>query len=208
MADVFELDAEVRNDRGKGASRRLRRLNGKVPGIVYGAGRTPENISLETHKVRKALENEAFYSHILMLKVAGKAEKVILKDLQRHPYKLDVLHMDFQRVKAGEKITKQVPIHFVGEDTEPNVGIFSHQLNEVEITCLPEHLPEFLELDISELELDGVLHLSDIKLPEGVQIVALSHGNEHDLPVGSMHLPRAALEETDEAAGDAENKDA
>jgi large subunit ribosomal protein L25 len=191
MAISFELEAQVRQDKGKGASRRLRRAE-QVPAILYGAGKEATPLLLDHNKVIVALQNEAFYTHILTLKVDNKSEKVILKDLQRHAYKPRVLHIDFQRINANEKLKMHVPLHFVGADKAPGVkagGLISHLISDIEISCLPANLPEFIEVDLSNLALDQLLHLSELKLPKGVEIVALNHG--HDLPVANIHLPRA-----------------
>ncbi len=197
----FELNAEPRTDVGKGASRRLR-LTNKVPAIVYGAAREPEMLTLVHHEINHALENEAFYSHILDLKIGGKAQKVVLRDLQRHPNKPQILHVDFQRVSASEKLHMNVPLHFVGDDVAPGVktdgGIVSHLMNDVEVICLPKDLPEYLEVDLTNLELNQSIHLSELKLPSGVEIPALAQGPEHDMSVVSIHLPRAAKEEEEE----------
>jgi large subunit ribosomal protein L25 len=191
MAISFEIEAQVREDMGKGASRRLRRAE-QVPAILYGAGKEATPLLLDHNKVLVALQNEGFYTHILTLKVGKEAEKVVLKDLQRHPYKPRILHMDFLRIKADEKLKMHVPLHFVGSDIAPGVkagGLLSHLLSDVEISCLPANLPEFVEVDVSTLALDKLLHLSELKLPKGVELTALSHGR--DLPVASIHLPRA-----------------
>ena len=187
---AFELDAQVRHDMGKGASRRLRREE-KVPGVIYGGGKAPVSLTFEHNKAAKALENEAFYSHILTLKINGEAERVILKDVQRHPFKPRLLHVDFQRIRADEKLHMHIPLHFLGGDVAPGVkegGVVSHIMSDVEIACLPDNLPEYLELDLSGMQLNDLKHLSDIKLPKGVEIIALTHGN--DKPVASIHLPR------------------
>ncbi len=206
MKVSFELNAEVRNDLGKGASRRLRR-SGKLPAILYGGGEDPLPLLLDHDAVMHKLEHEAFYSHILTVTVDGKAVKAVLKDLQRHPYKPGVLHMDLQRINESEKLRMQVPLHFIGEDVAPGVkqagGVISHLVTEVEITCLPGNLPEYIEVDVSALEVNESLHLSDIPLPEGVELVQLTHGPEHDLPVVSIHLPRGAAE-PGEAGAEAE----
>lgn len=194
MTDVFEIHAEERQDVGKGASRRLRREENLVPAILYGANKKPLNLTLDHNKVLKALENPAFMSHILDLKVGDKTEKVVLKDLQAHPYKRRVMHMDFQRISKKNKLHMNVPLQFVGEEKAPGVkqgGTISHEIVEVEITCLPENLPEFLEADLTKLGLDEALHLSDLTLPKGVEIVALSHNN--DLAVATIHKTRAQL---------------
>jgi large subunit ribosomal protein L25 len=190
----FEVEAEVRHEIGKGASRRLRREE-KVPAVIYGGGKQAVSLTLEHKKIAKALEVEAFYSHILTLKTGTESERVILKDVQRHPFKPRITHVDFQRVRADEKLHMHIPLHFHGGETAPGVkagGLISHIQSDVEVSCLPDNLPEYLELDISTMELNQILHLSDIKLPKGVEILALSHDN--DLPVVSIHLPRAEEE--------------
>lgn len=196
MTDKFTLDATSRADVGKGASRRLRH-SGKIPAIIYGANKQPTTINLEHQAVLRALENEAFYSHILTVNLDNKPEKVILRDLQRHPFKPRILHMDLQRISATEKFNMSIPLHFTGETVAPGVkvggGIISHLLSEVEIRCLPADLPEFVEVDISNLELNQTVHLSDLPLPKGVEIVDLIH-NE-DKPVVTIYIPRAVVEE-------------
>jgi large subunit ribosomal protein L25 len=206
----FSLNATARNDMGKGASRRLRRLAQQVPAIIYGGSADPQSISLAHKDVVHALENEGFYSHIINLNVDGNSQEVILKDMQRHPAKPVILHMDFQRVDKTHKITVKVPLHFINEETAIGVkqggGIVSHSMTELEISCLPQDLPEYLEVDLASVELGGTVHISDVKLPKGVESVALSHGADHDLPVAAIIKPRgqAETEETDsadEAAG-------
>lgn len=191
----FEIEAAVRHDIGKGASRRLRREE-KVPGVVYGGGENAVSLTFEHNKMAKALSNEAFYSHILTLKSDAKSERVILKAVQRHPCKPRILHVDFQRVRADEKLHMHVPLHFIGEEQAPGVkeagGLVSHILSDVEIVCLPDNLPEYIELDISDMQLNQIKHLSDIKLPNGVELVALAHND--DKPVVSVHIPRVEEE--------------
>jgi large subunit ribosomal protein L25 len=191
MSDKFDLIAELREDQGKGASRRLR-LTGKVPAIIYGAGRPPRSLSFDQNKVLQKLENESFYSSILNIKVNDKSQAAILKDLQRHPAKHMVMHMDFQRIVDDVEIKMNVPLHFIGEDVAPGVkdggGSVSRILNDVEVLCLPKYLPEYLEVDISELELDEMLSLSEIKLPEGVEIPQLAPGIDNDQPMVSIHV--------------------
>lgn len=204
MTINFEIEAQVRHDAGKGASRRLRR-EGKLPAILYGGGKPPQNLALAHDPVMHSLENEAFYSHILNVKVGGKVERAVLKDLQRHPIRPIIMHLDLQRVSEDEKLRMRVPLHFLGEDKAPGVkqggGIVSHLVTEVEVSCLPRYLPEYLEVDVGALNVNETLHLSDIRLPEGVELIELSHGPEHDQPVVSIHLPRAAVEaEPGEAA--------
>lgn len=193
MAGEFEFPALARTPKGKGEARRLRRTE-RVPAIVYGGAAEPLAISLNQNDVLKRLENEAVYSHVLTIKLPDKEEKAILKALQRHPSRPIVTHMDFQRVSATERIRVHVPLHFLNEATCPGVkkgGIVSHNLVDVEVSCLPKDLPEFLDLDLAGLELGQVLHLSDIKTPTGVEILALSHGPEHDLQVVSVQPPRS-----------------
>ncbi len=201
MSDDFDLIAETREDQGKGASRRLRR-QGKVPAIIYGAGRPPRALAFDHNKVIKQLENESFYSSILNIKVRDNSQAAILKDMQRHPAKNQIMHMDFQRIVEDQEIKMNVPLHFIGEDVAPGVkvggGKVSHHMTEVEIVCLPKHLPEYIDLDISEVELDEMLYLSDIKLPEGVEMPALAQGPEANRPVASIHIIKEVVIEEEE----------
>ncbi|MBI5450917.1 MAG: 50S ribosomal protein L25/general stress protein Ctc [Gammaproteobacteria bacterium] len=202
MSISFELTAERRDDMGKGASRRLRR-EGKVPAIMYGAHKDPQPIALLQNDLVHNLEHEAFYSHILTINIGGSKEQAVLKDLQRHPYKPVILHVDLQRISAHEKLRMHVPLHFKGEEVAPGVkagGMITHLVSDVEVSCLPKDLPEFIEADISRLGLDETLHMSDLKTGSGVTLIELSHG--HDQPVASIHLPRvsAADEEQPVAA--------
>jgi large subunit ribosomal protein L25 len=203
MSDDFDLIAELREDQGKGASRRLRH-QGKVPAIIYGAGRPPRSLMFDQNKVLLELENESFYSSVLNIKVGDKSQAAILKDLQRHPSKPIIMHMDFQRIVDNVEIRMNIPLHFIGEDVAPGVkqagGSVSRLMNDVEVECLPKYLPEYLEVDISKLELDDMLHLSDIKLPEGVEIPELAQGEEHDQAIVAIHVIKAAPIEEDEAA--------
>ena len=207
MSVNYELNATIRNDMGKGASRRLRREN-KVPGVLYGAGKEAVSIALDHDAVLHSLENEAFYSHILSVSLEGSVEKAVLKDLQRHPHKPVLIHIDLQRISETEKLRIHVPLHFIGQDKAPGVklsgGVISHLMNDVEISCFPKDLPEYLEIDVSNLELNEALHLSDIAPVEGVEIVALSHGEDHDQPVVSIHMPRAAIETEEEVVSEEE----
>jgi large subunit ribosomal protein L25 len=199
MADLFELPVEIRQNFGKGAARRLRRLDQKVPAVIYGAGKPALSVMLTQHHLGQALKNEAVYSHILTLKLDTTEEKVVLKDLQRHPSKPLILHADFLRVSATEKLDMHVPLHFLHEDVAPGVklqkGIISHMLNEVEIRCLPADLPEYIAVDLSQLNLGETIHLSELKLPKGVELVALSHAD--DRPVVSIHK-LVVIEESEE----------
>ena len=201
MNDDFDLIADIREDRGKGASRRLRH-QGKVPAIIYGAGRPPRALVFDHNRVIQQLDNESFYSSILNIKVGEKSQAAILKDVQRHPAKPQVMHMDFQRIVEDEEIKMLVPIHCIGEDVAPGVkeggGKVSHLITEVEVVCLPRYLPEYLNIDVSELELDAMLKLSDIVLPEGVSIPALAQGEEADRSVVSIHVIKEVIIEDEE----------
>jgi len=203
MSTDFTLHAKGREDTGKGASRRLRRLAGEVPAIVYGGKKAPAQISLSQKDITKALENEAFYSHIISLEVDGKSEDVIIKDLQRHPAKAYVMHMDFFRVSKTTKLQTRAPLHFINEEECVGVklggGLIARSMTDIEISCLPKDLPEYIEVDMAEVELGGTVHLSDIKLPKGVESVALSHGDDHDLPVAAVNKPKEVEEISDEA---------
>lgn len=193
MVGSFDFYAELRTETGKGNARRARR-QGKVLGIVYGAGSEPTQLYLEHHKVSKALENSAVYSHVLNLHIEGNTESVILKALGRHPSKPIIMHMDFLRVSDAAKLRVHVPLKFVNEATSVGVkkgGVVNHNVVEVEITCLPAYLPEFIEVDMAGVELGQSLHLSDLKLPVGVELVELSHGVEHDLAVVGIHAARS-----------------
>jgi large subunit ribosomal protein L25 len=206
MSLSFEIIAETRQDVGKGASRRLRKAN-KVPAIIYGADKPPQSLTLDHDIMLRNLDQESFYSHILEVKIDGKTQKAVLKAVQRHPYKARIQHVDLLRTSAKQKLRMHVPLHFLGEDVAPGVkegGLVSHNLIEAEIECLPADLPEYLEVDISELPLNGLVHLSEIKLPEGVVIPALAQGEDQDQVVASIHLQRAVEEEHEEAeAGEA-----
>jgi large subunit ribosomal protein L25 len=183
MAKSHLINVEKRNDEGKGASRRLRRA-GVVPAIVYGGELKPVSIQLQHKDVWHASQNEWFYSSILDLSLGGDVQKVLLRDMQRHPFKQLVMHLDFQRVNENEAIRVRVPLHFLNQEVSPagkTSGIvITHEINEVEISCLPRNLPEYIEIDLSELKIDDIIHLSEIKLPEGVEIPELRLGKEHD----------------------------
>ena len=198
---IFNLDAAVRSDLGKGASRRLRRED-KLPGIIYGGEEAPVSITLAHNKVLQASEFEAFYSHVLTLNVDGKATEVLVKDMQRHPYKPKIMHIDFQRVVAGQDVHTNVPIHFVNEEKSAAVkagGIAEHHVTEIEVTCLPKNLPEFIEVDMAGVEMGQTLHLSDLTLPAGVASVELAKNDEaHNLAVVTVKpAPKAAEAEED-----------
>ena len=201
------LNAEMRDDMGKGASRRLRHAN-KLPAIVYGAGKDPENLILEQKEVQYHLQNEAFYTQVLELNVGGKKQDVLLRDLQHHPYRHDVMHMDLQRVEAKKEVHVNVPLHFINEEVAPGVktegGAISHLVNEVVIACLPKDIPEFIDVDLGELHMGDIVHLSDLKMPAGVEVLALRQDEEHDSAVASIHARKVAEEpEEAEAPGEA-----
>lgn len=205
---IFDLNAVIRDDLGKSASRRLRRED-KVLGVVYGGEEAATPIILEQRVVNKALEHDSFYSHILGLTINGKKQQVVLRDLQRHPYKPVVLHMDFLRVKATDKITMRIPLHFQGEAEcigVQNGGIINHLMIDVEIRCQASKLPDHIDVDVSKLEVDQSIHLSQLAIPAGAEVVMLEHG--HDVPVVSVHLPRQSkldeLEDIEEAMAAAE----
>ena len=208
MTDHLQLAVKARSETGKGAIRRIRKTLDLVPGVIYGGGKAAVLISIEHRKIAKALSSEAFYSSILALSMDGKTVQVVLKDVQRHPSKKLILHVDFLTVNSQEKITLRVPLHFVGQELAPGVkqsnGVVAHLLTELEVRCLPADLPEFIQADLSKLVLGEALHLSQLKLPAGVELVALSRvGEEQDLPVANIYTPRAAKltpEETAKAA--------
>jgi len=200
MTTNFEVIAEKREVKGTGASRRLRRA-GKIPGIIYGGGKEPAMVSFNHDPVWHMLENEASHSSILDVKTDGKGEKAILRDVHYHPFKQLILHVDLQRVSETERIHMSVPVHFVGEDIAPGVklqgGIVSHLMTDIDITCLASNLPEYLVADISALNLHDSIHLSDLQLPEGVEITSLTHGGD-DLAVVTIVAVRGTSEEAAE----------
>ena len=189
MAKEFDLIAELREDRGKGASRRLRH-EGKVPAIIYGAGRPPRALTFDHNKVIRQLENESFYSSILNIQVNEKSQAAIVKDIQRHPSKPRIMHIDFQRIVEDEKIRMNVPIHYLNAEIAKGVveegGSVSQLITDVEISCLPRDLPEYFEVDIENLDLNEMLYISDITLPEGVEIPQLAQGPEQNRPIVSI----------------------
>ncbi|HBO14761.1 MAG TPA: 50S ribosomal protein L25 [Porticoccaceae bacterium] len=209
MSTDFLLHAKGRDVSGKGASRRLRRLAGEIPAIVYGGQKEPQSLTLVHKDVLKALENEAFYSNIITLTIDDKAEEVVLKDLQRHPAKLLILHMDFLRVSKSTMITLKVPLRFVNEDICVGVknqgGVISHTVSDLEVQCLPKNLPEFIEVDLATLELGATLHISDIVMPKGVESVALNHGADHDLSVAAVNKSKSRETTSDEVSDDTES---
>jgi large subunit ribosomal protein L25 len=204
MSKSFEVVAESRNDQGKGASRRLRHA-GKVPGILYGGKGEPSNISLNQLKLLTLIDNEKFYSSVITLKLDGKDQQAIVKDIQLHPAKNAVLHVDLQRVLADQAIRIRIPIHFLNAATSPGVkvqgGLVSHLKNDLEISCLPKDLPEAIEVDMGAMNLNETIFLKDVKLPNGVSVPELGKGR--DIPVVSIHSPRAEEPEAAAAATEA-----
>lgn len=215
MENLFEVHAEARTDEGKGASRRLRR-SGKVPAVVYGAEKEPVSIAVNHNQFIRHLAEEAFYAHILTLVIDGKKNQVVLKDLQRHPANDNkIIHADFLRVDANHAMTMTIPLHFINEEKSVGVkagGMVSHLMSEVEISCLPKDLPEFIEVDVAKLAMDEAIHLSELKLPKGVTLTALTHTQEEHLEEGersaydqavvSIHEPRVAKVDLDDTEAD------
>jgi large subunit ribosomal protein L25 len=204
MKTAFELNAEFRDSQGKGASRRLRK-SGKTPAILYGGKRDPRALTVDMSKLQQALENEKFYSSIVSLKVGDQTQAAVLRDLQRHPFKNQIVHADFQRVLEDEPIRMLVPLHFLNQESAPGVktegGMVSHLKNELQIECLPKDLPEYIEVDIGALRLNQALKISDVKLPAGVASVELQQGK--DTNVVSIHAMRAEEETPAAAAAEA-----
>ena len=197
MSNVFEFVAESRGQSGKSAAKRARRT-GNVPAVIYGGHGEPQMLVLSHNEVIKHLAHEAVYSHVLDINVDGKTEKAVLKGVQRHPAKFQVLHMDFLRVTMSEALKVHVPLHFINEQTSvggKKGGIVAHAMIDVEVSCLPSALPDYIEVDLSGLDIGESVHLSDIVLPAGVEIVALAQGPEHDHPVASMMASKASKDE-------------
>jgi large subunit ribosomal protein L25 len=204
MSEDFKLDATARNDLGKGASRRLRRLAHQVPAVIYGGNVAPASVSVSHNELLKHLEHEAFYSHIISLNVDGTAQDVILKDVQRHPSKPVVLHLDFLRIDKSTKLHTHVPLHFINEATSKGVkiqgGKVVHNLTQLDVICFPHQLPEFIEVDLGGAEVGTILHISDLKLPSGVVSADLQKGADHNLAVATIVKPKGAVEGEGEEA--------
>ena len=209
------IQATGRNVEGKGASRRLRRA-ASIPAIIYGGKSQPQPIQLDHEKIWLAQQNEWFYSSILNIDVEGKVEQVLLRDMQRHPFKQIIMHLDFQRVDANQALRVSVPLHFLNEDKSPAGKaadvVVLHELNEVEVSCLPKDLPEFIEIDLANIVVGDIIHLSDLKLPEGVELPELKLGKEHDVAVviakhGQEDAEEAAPETAEVPATKAAKKD-
>ena len=204
MSEEMAIDAKLRSDLGKGASRRLRRSADHVPAIIYGADKDPAPLTIIRKDLEKALQSEAFYSQVINVNVEGDVQPAILKDLQRHPAKDRVMHADFMRVNMKQELKVNIQLHFVNEDKCHGVkiegGVIEHLLTEIEVKCLPGNIPEYIEVDMTDVTTADTVHISDLKLPEGVVSTDLELGEEHDQAVASVSLPRAAVEEED--AGD------
>ncbi|MGA9422686.1 MAG: 50S ribosomal protein L25/general stress protein Ctc [Rhodanobacteraceae bacterium] len=203
MATIHEIPVQGREDGGKGASRRLRRA-GKVPAIVYGAHLDPVSVQLEHKDVLLASKHEWFYSSILDLNLGGDRQKVLLRDMQRHPFKMQILHLDFQRVSENEKIRLRVPLHFLNQEKSPagkaSGVVVMHELTDIEIACLPRDLPEFIEVNLADIDIGDIIHLSELQLPEGVEVPELRFGREHDIAVVVVREMREEVEEVPEVA--------
>ena len=195
MSTNFTINAKSREDTGKGASRRLRRLTGEVPDIIYGGKKDAEKISILHKDITKALENDAVYSSIISLSIDGKAEDTIIKDIQRHPAKQIILHMDFLRVSKTTKLQTRVPLNFINEDTCVGVklggGLIAHTMTDIEVSCLPKDLPESIDVDMAEVDIGQIVHLSELTLPDGVESVSLSQGSDYDLTVATVNKQKA-----------------
>ena len=198
----LDLNASLRTDTGKGASRRLRH-QALTPGIVYGAEKDPVSITLEARDLRANVDNETFYTSLINLNIDGNTEQVVVRDIQHHPYKIDVMHIDFQRIDDTHKLHMHIPLHFVGDEKAPGVktqgGLVSHHMVEVEVECLAKNIPDYIEVDMSQMNVGDILHLTDLKLPEGVEIRALKMGGDHDTAVCSIHAPKGGAVEEGEA---------
>ena len=203
MTNLFTLEAEVRTDLGKGASRRLRHAD-KVPAILYGEGKEPVSLTLAHKNVFRAQQEEAFYSQVLTLNIDGKPVDCLLKDMQRHPFKQVVMHLDFLRIDAKHAVHTNIPLHFINEENVTKLGAtIAHLFTEIAISCLPKYLPAFIEVDLADMEIGQTIHISDIKLPAGVTSDELAKGESHDQAVVSANAPKvkgddedAAVEET------------
>ncbi len=205
MSATFTLAAELRTDTGKGASRRLRHAN-RVPAIIYGLDKEPAMLTFRHDDIMHACDDEAFFSHILTIEYDGKSEQVVIKDMQRHPAKLQIMHADFLRIDITQALHVNVPLHFINEEDSVGVkggGLVSHLMSEIEIICLPGNLPEYIEVDMAALDIGDSIHLTDVVLPEGAASALLSQGEGHDQAIASIHMPRGEKitdEEEDDAA--------
>ncbi len=197
MSQKLTLEAESRDELGKSASRRQRRLNNIIPAIIYGGKKEPQPLMLIEKDFERALQNEAFFSQVMEIIVDGSTEKVVLKDLQRHPAKNRILHADFLRIDDKVQIKMNVPIHFINEEQCYGVkmegGLVQHQATDMEVQCLPGDIPEYVSVDMENVKIGEIVHLSDITLPEGVVSVALAQGEDYDLAVASVMAPKGSV---------------
>ncbi|PCJ31561.1 MAG: 50S ribosomal protein L25/general stress protein Ctc [Gammaproteobacteria bacterium] len=221
MENLFEVQAELRTDAGKGASRRLRHA-GSIPAIIYGDNKAPISLTLNHNVFLRHLQEDAFYAHILTVIVDGEKHQAVLKDLQRHPASdVRIMHADFLRISNDHALTMHIPVHFLNEELSPGVkagGLVSHLMSDVEVTCLPKDLPEFIEVDVAAVELNGSIHLTEITLPEGVQLTALAHAEDEELAEGerssydqaivSIHEPRVVSDEDEDETAATEDEEA
>jgi large subunit ribosomal protein L25 len=207
MAHQFSLAAETRRDAGKGASRRLRR-EGKIPGIMYGGGQAPTGVAFDANALHRNMAEEAFLSSILNVTLDGQSLQAIVRDYQPHPAKRAILHLDLQRIVATEKLRMTIPLHFINQEQSPGVKLggasVSHLLTELEVSCLPKDLPEYIEIDVGKMELDDMLHIRDLKLPPGVEIPGFEAETDSDLPVVHVHVLRVVEEPAPEVAAAAD----
>ena len=208
MSDAFIVVAEARADKGKGASRRLRRLEGKIPAVIYGGDQPAQSLTLIRKDFEYMLENEACFSSILEVQIGGDTHNAIIKDIQRHPAKGFPMHADFLRVRMDQAIKVNVPLHFINEEQCTGVklggGMIQKQATDIEVQCLPKDLPEYLEVDMLDVELGQIVHLTDISLPAGVTSTALELGEDQDLAIASVIAPRGTKEaDAEDEAGDA-----
>ncbi|MGR9046273.1 MAG: 50S ribosomal protein L25/general stress protein Ctc [Gammaproteobacteria bacterium] len=207
MSSVFEFVAESRVKPGKNAARAVRR-EGKVPAIIYGGSDAPEMLALDHNEVVKHLQHEAVYSHVLDVTIDGKSQKAVLKGIQRHPAKSRILHMDFFRVSADEKIKMHVPLHFINEETAIGAkqgGVVMHNLVDVEVSCLPSDLPEYIEVDLAKLGVNESIHVSQLNVPKGVDLVALGHGDDHDADVAVVTIVPPTVDSAGAAGAEEES---
>jgi len=208
MSATFTLKGELRADTGKGASRRLRYAN-RVPAIIYGLDKEPTMLTFRHDDIMHASADEAFFAHILTIEIDGQSEQVIIKDMQRHPAKMQIMHADFLRIDASQALHVNVPLHFINEEDSIGVkagGIVSHVMTELEVSCLPKDLPEYIEIDMIDIAVGESVHLSDIKLPEGVSSLVAVEDEEHNQPVATIVIPRGEkeVEESSEDAAESE----
>ncbi len=205
--DQFEISAELRETQGKGASRRLRRA-GKVPGIIYGGSGEPQLIQVDHNELSYRLRQEAFYSHILTINLNGSAQRVVLKDLQRHSYKQEIRHLDLLRIDEAAELTMRVPLHYMNEEkclgVRQSGGVIQHVLTELEVTCLPKNLPEYIEVDVEALDIGDTVQVGNLTMPEGVRVLSLLHGGDPTQTLVSVQIPKVVVEETEVSDEEAE----